>query len=305
LGEHVPVRTHLRIVSLLAALASAVVAATMITRDDPEPTVPFHRMVASAVSTDHLVAAGHLRVFFAHQSVGMNLLEAIPEVYADRGLPVPTVAPLSGPDGRAETVAQTGSVPVDGPDGFLAHAYFGQNGDPMAKIADFDARVRGGLGREVDVALMKLCYADIVSTTDVDAVFASYRDTMADLERDFPEVTFLHVTTPVSTDPGWRSRVKKLLGRDAHLGPADNAARERLNTLMRGEYPADRLFDLAALESTAPDGRRSAGSDGGSRYYALYPGYAADAGHLNEAGAMVAAAHLLDLMASATRADHP
>ena len=43
---------------------------------------------------------------------------------------------------------------------------------------------------------MKFCSLDITSSTDVDAIFARYRDTMAALERDFPDVTFIHVTVP-------------------------------------------------------------------------------------------------------------
>jgi hypothetical protein len=277
---------------VIAAVGASVAAGLLLTRDD-EPHVPVHEMVTAAVSRDDLVAAGRARVFFDHQSVGMNVLDGVPDVYAEYGLAPPRVQLFSERPGGAETVAQQGG------DGFLAHAFFGQNGDPLAKIADFDATVRGGVGDEVDVALMKLCYVDVTSETDVDEVFERYRSTLAALERDYPHVAFLHATTPLTTDPGWGSRVKKLLGRDPHLGPPDNEARERLNELIRREYRGDRLLDLAAIESTAPDGSRSAGETSGRRYYSLYRGYAADPGHLNEAGAAIAAAHLLHLVADA------
>ena len=172
----------------------------------------------------------------------------------------------------------------------------------MAKIRDFDARIRGGAGADVGVAMMKLCYADVTSETDVDAVFEQYRTTMAALERDFPDVTFLHATTPLTTGPGWKARVRKVLGQDPHLGPADNLARQELNARMRGEYPADRLFDIAGIESTVPGGGRSSGSSSGRTYFTLHDGYAADPGHLNRAGSTIAAAHLLDLLAVTARA---
>ncbi len=265
-----PFRTLLRLASLAAVLGAAALAVAVTSRDE-QLGVPVDRMVAAATTTDDLRTAGARRVFFAHQSVGANLLAAMPGLYAGHGLPAPAIRDVA----------------------------IGVNGDPLGKVADFDARIRGGVGNEVDVALMKFCYSDIDSGTDVRKVFTAYRDTLAALQRDYPRVTFLHVTTPLTTDPGLRARVKKLLGRDPHTGPADNLARERMNELMRAEYPPDRLFDLAAVESTKPDGERSGGTSGGRRYFSLWTGYAADAGHLNTAGATVASAHLLGLIAHA------
>ncbi len=46
--------------------------------------------------------------------------------------------------------------------------------------------MRSGIGQHVDVAMMKFCYVDITSGTDVNALFATYRETIAALERDFP-----------------------------------------------------------------------------------------------------------------------
>ena len=120
---------------------------------------------------------------------------------------------------------------------------------------------------------------DVTSGSDADALFHQYRATMAALEREFAKVRFVHVTTPLTTEPGLKAAIKKLLGR-ASSSRADNAARERLNRLMRQEYGPDRLFDLAAVESTAPDGTRVSGRFGGQEYFALYGGYAADDGHL-------------------------
>lgn len=290
-------RTNLRLFSLIAAVAAWTLAAVLLMRDTERP-VPFAKMVGQAVTTERLERAEQVRIFFGHASVGQNLLNAVPEIYTDRGLPAPSITQLQDTTGSVQPIAQ--AAPSEVP-GSIEHAYIGENGDPLGKIEDFDARMRAGMGDQVDVAFMKFCYADIISGTDVDAVFAAYRSTMAALERDYPDVTFLYVTTPLSTEPGLKAKVKKLLGRDDHMGPADNAARERFNSLMRAEYPADRLFDLAALESTDPDGKRSSGSTGGEQYYSLYDGYAADPGHLNEAGAAVAAAHLLDLIADVAR----
>ncbi len=286
-----PIWMILRLAPLFAVAVSAVIAALLLARENSsEP--PFREMTASAVSAQELEVAADAKVFFGHQSVGMNVLDGVPAVYGDRSLQAPDIVELPS-DGAGQQAALRGRE-----GGYLAHAYVGVNGDPDGKIDAFDAMIRGGLGDEVDVAFMKFCYADVISGTDVESVFAHYRDTLAALERDYPRVTFLHVTTPLTTEPGLKWKIKKLLGREAEIGPADNAAREEMNALMRQEYDADRLFDLAALESTDPDGSRLSGSHDGQDYYALVSAYAADPGHLNEGGSEIAAARLLHLVAS-------
>lgn len=223
----------------------------------------------SATATDDLAVAARTKVFFGHQSVGGNVIEAIPRVYADHGASAPQIVNGRGPAGAQ---------------GYFSHASVGQNGMPQSKIADFDAQLRSGIGSQVDVAFMKFCYVDVLATTDVDALFATYRSTMAALERDFPDVAFVHVTVPLTT-----------------ADQADNAARERLNNLIRRQYGSARLFDIAAVESTAPGGGRVSGTYRGQRYYALYDGYAADSGHLNATGAAAAASALLAVIARAAR----
>jgi hypothetical protein len=242
--------------------------------------------VFADVTADDLARISRTRVFFGHQSVGMNVLGGVCGVYASHGLAAPAIEADGAAPGRDR--------------GFIDHAFIGENESPRRKIRDFDAKVRSGIGRYVDVALMKLCYVDIKSTTDVGALFTRYRETLGALERDFPRVAFVHVTVPLMTEPGQLSKLKsRLIGR-ARYGAADNAARERLNTLIRRAYAGDRLFDLAAVESTAPDGRRTAGTYREQRYYHLYQGYAADPGHLNDEGARIAAAAWLHAVAQAS-----
>ena len=254
-------------------------------------TVGSGSTVAGGITAGDLARMSRTRVFFGHQSVGMNVLDGVRGVYAAHGLAAPVV------EARG---AGTGSGRPAGDSGFIGHAFIGENENPRQKIRDFDAKLRSGTGRHVDVALMKLCYVDVNGTTDVGALFAAYRDTLGALERDLPGVAFVHVTVPLMTAPGLLSKLKSRLTGRATYGAADNAARERLNDLLRRAYPGDRLFDLAAVESTAPDGHRAAGMYREQRYYHLYQGYAADPGHLNEEGARLAAAAWLHAVAQAS-----
>jgi hypothetical protein len=218
---------------------------------------------------DELVAG--TRVFFGHQSVGQNVLDGVRRLHGNQGEPVPEIQ----------------------------DAFLGENENPLSKIEDFDARMRGGLGEQVDVAMMKLCYIDVTVQTDVDALFGVYRSTMSALERDCPDVTFVHVTVPLTAELSPVAKLRARLTGNRRYGPEENVARERLNALVRAHGADGHLFDLAAVESTRPDGTRVTGRHGGSDYFALHDGYAADLGHLNEAGAEVAAAAWLTAVARA------
>jgi hypothetical protein len=130
-------------------------------------------------------------------------------------------------------------------------------------------------------------------------------DAMAALERDFPDVTFVYVTVPLTTEQGFisklKTKLKTLVGVSDRFGQAANLARERLNALIRREYGGRHLFDLAAIESTKPDGTRVSGRYDNQEYFALYDGYAADIGHLNAVGSKIAATAFLEAIAEASR----
>ena len=244
-----------------------------------------HRVAEETTLMADLAEVSRTRVFFGHQSVGMNILEGVRSVYAALGMTAPSI-------GQGAAPGQDG--------GFIDHGFIGENGRPLLKIRDFAAKLRAGLAERVDAAMMKLCYVDITSRTDVQAVFDVYRNTIAALQREFSHVTFIHATVPLTTEPGLRSKAKSLLTSHGwKITP--NGARERFNALIRHKYASEHLFDLAAAESTAPDGRRLAGTSGGQRYYALYDGYASDSGHLNAEGARVVATAWLKAIAQAAR----
>lgn len=226
------------------------------------------------VSVATLQTASRARWFFAHQSIGGNVLKGVKALYKANSLPTPAQVSLD----------QNGAIPSGG--GFIAETHIGRNGHPFEKLADFDATLRAGLVGNVDVAVLKFCYADIRSgRVDVDQLFQEYRRIISGLERDYPKVTFIYATAALKADT-----------------PADNVARSRFNGLVRAEYAkSGRLWDLAAIESTTPDGEQVGGMFEGQTYEALYPGFTRDGGHLYDIGTEVAAAPLLELIAKALR----
>ncbi len=278
----------LRTVLVVGAVGciSALVAAAVIFNDVwREKPVRVDGKLVGEITTDQLATVDRTRVFFGHQSVGENILDGVPTVYEQAG--------MTGPP-----IEMGGTEP--GPQGgFITHDFIGENEHPLLKIQDFDKTLRSGLGNKVDVAMMKLCFLDINTKTDVSALFEQYRDTISALERDFPDLRFVHMTVPLLTDSTIKNRIKIKLGGSDRYGQGENVMRERYNQLVRNEY-GDRVFDIAAIESTAPDGTRNQLQYNGQPYHALYPGYASDIGHLNSAGSTLVATAFLQAIASAS-----
>lgn len=224
------------------------------------------------VAKSDLDASTRARWFFGHQSVGANVLKGVTSLYKANGLGKPIQIDVKG----------SASLPSTG--GFIAHAHVGRNGHPLEKLAEFDAILRSGVASEIDAAVLKFCYSDVrAGRVDVLALFGEYRRVLADLERDFPDVTFLHATVPLKADTA-----------------ADNVARTQMNALLREEFGATRrLWDIAAIESTTLEGQPVGGVHEGQPYQALHSGFTRDGGHLYVIGTEVAAGPLLELVVRA------
>ena len=223
-------------------------------------------------------------VFFGHQSVGMNLLEGLQ-----------LIARRSGKEFRVAEVSPGAPIAP----GTLAHAWVGQNHDPAGKIEAFARAVDALPDPGVDVALLKLCYVDFAPDTDAAALLARYRSSIAELQRRHPRTTFVHVTAPVSrVQGGAKALLKQALGKVPY-GLVENVRREEYNQLLRQAYEGkEPVFDLARVESTAPDGRVETVEWKGKRVPSLVPAYTDDGGHLNEEGKLRAASALLSLLAA-------
>ena len=222
-------------------------------------------------------------IFFGHQSVGWNIIQGIEETLKEQpGVPL--------------TLTQAESLEgLPGPAFF--HSEIGQNGDPLSKLQAFERLVRAGIGTRVDVAFFKFCYVDFDQNTDVPQLFAAYQQTMAALSRDYPQTTFVYVTTPLTTaDQGVKAVLKSLLGRNEVA--LANLKRQQFNELLRREYAGTgALFDLATSEATDPVGKVCTVTVASQSVPCLVVAYTDDGGHLNEQGRQVVATQLLKFLA--------
>lgn len=229
-------------------------------------------------------AATALRVYFAHQSVGQNILDGLSEIEelemevrgiesVDMGMPL----------------LPTGIV----------HSYIGRNQHPDEKIAEFGAIMRAGMAERTDVSLLKFCYVDTGHGMSGDEILEAYVTEMEALEQDYPRHTFVYVTMPLTAQ---RTSVKDLIKRFLNMpvqGRDDNVDRNRFNTSLREKKGhTGRLFDLASIQSTRPDGSRMTFSLQGNTYQALAPEYTYDGGHLNATASRMVAWELIRFLSN-------
>ncbi len=158
-------------------------------------------------------------IFFGHQSVGYDIVQGIREVISRRV------------GANLRIVETRNADEIRGP--MLAHARIGRNGDPLSKIEEFQALMKGGLEDKVDIALFEFCYVDVGIRSNPDAIFASYCQAMDRLKVRFPKVTFVHVTVPMhglprTTKGRLKTSVMQRVGRPTELD--ENRARGHTTT---------------------------------------------------------------------------
>jgi len=242
-----------------------------------------HAVADDAQTKAELQTVAQRRVFFGHQSVGLNIMEGLSRLATRNGVPLQIAEAKEGV-----------------PDATFGHAFVAENGDPRRKLKSFEEAFETGAAAQAELALVKFCYVDFGVDTDAAALFADYQASMARLRARNPDVTFVHVTVPINglaTD--LKSRVKRLLGRPS-WELAANARRDDFNNLLRQAYQGkEPIFDLARVEAERPDGTLETADFQGRAVPVLRASYTHDGGHLNAEGQERAARALVSVLAAA------
>ena len=223
------------------------------------------------------------RIFFGHQSVGYNIIEGMRELSDE------AESKLNIIEINRKTLL---------PSYYFAHAQIGQNTKPITKCDAFFKFLKWNFTDSLQVALLKFCYVDINSSSDIQSIFEYYKNTISEITKQHPHITLIHVTVPLcSIQSGWKASIKKILGKQLG-GIGDNIKRNQFNNLLRNNYKHEPIFDLAKVESTYPDGSRETFKIDEKNYYALAPDYTTDGGHLNSLGRKLAAKELIHVLAT-------
>jgi len=218
------------------------------------------------------------RIFFAHQSVGKNIIDGLELLMQETGTAFFNIR---------EIVQAAPEEPA-----FL-HAYVGENRIPETKIAAFQEYCLQNDSLHFDVAALKFCFVDVDKSTDVVALFENYQKMVTNLQNQQPEIKIVHFTVPImARSRGFKHTVKKMLGRRVHED-ADNVKREEYNDLIRNTYRPDRIFDIAYFESIGKDGNRYRYTHRNQNFYTLQEEWTDDGGHLNTEGSVYIAEQLI------------
>jgi len=200
------------------------------------------------------------KIFFAHKSVGGNLMDGIQNVaLAHGGIVMHDVH--SYHTNLASILGGLNDNPA-----FVGYEM--GNVTPRAgKITAFENIMNSTVHDKVDIAFMKFCYVDFEANTDVESLFAAYKNALTQLQAQFPKVLFVHITVPLNARRlSWQNKV-----------------REQFNALLRSTYGA-LVFDLATLASVDANGTTAWSDAPSAGTIALADDWTNDGGHLNDAG---------------------
>jgi len=225
------------------------------------------------------------KIYFAHQSVGFNIMEGIQDVVDEN------------PEIKLHIVETADES--DFKAGLIAHSRIGKNLHPDTKINEFVTFINRGIGKKADAAALKFCYVDINAKTDVNKLFSDYDHAIAQLKKKYPDMIIIHFTDPLTvTKTTWKTWLKKLFRKKNIWEYDDNIKRNEYNELLRKKYEGrEPILDIAEIESTYPDGTRCTFEKEGKTYYAMVPEYSIDGGHLNNLGRKKVAEQFLILLA--------
>jgi hypothetical protein len=198
-----------------------------------------------------------LKWYFAHASVGANMVDGITDLYAmDKA-----TYPFQSISASATPPATTQAAGI----------YEHNRGNPgwKAKFDGFESCVSNGWHYPaINIAMSKLCYID------ESASFKYYVHSMTNLEAAFPETVFVYTTIPLMTDAN-----------------ADNFLRNAYNERLR-EWTRQNgrvLFDIADIEAHDSNGKVCTFQYRNKTCQKLCDSYTKDGGHLNEAGRQLVA----------------
>ena len=259
---------------------------TSCSNGDLMKTPPSYKNILKPVSEKDWAELSQKKIYFGHQSVGFNIIDGIKDIMSENE--------------RIDLNIKETDDLNDFSKPIFAHSRVGQNTNPTSKLEDFEHKMQQGLGEKVNIAFFKFCYVDITEKTDVQKLFESYKQTMNNLQKEFPATVFIHATVPLmNANTTWKTRIKKFLGKDNIWEYADNIKRNEFNEMIRQEYgDTGRLFDIAYAESNYPDGTQKIFKNNGKIYASLVPEYSYDGGHLNKVGRTMVAAQLLRSLTS-------
>lgn len=218
-------------------------------------------------------------IYFGHRSVGENIIAGINKIISENAKNAIIIKEYINKD----TIEAN----------YFLHSNIGENGYPQSKFDEFTNIIGNLAKRNLNIAMMKLCFVDITKNTNIEVVFNSYVKMIDTLQQKYPKIKFIHFTVPLKSEPSLFNKLKDKIKGNDNYDPQDNLARNRYNELVFSKFPKADIFDLAGVESTFPNGKRESIIVDGRPCYTLIKDYSDDGGHLNELGKKIVSEKLI------------
>jgi hypothetical protein len=148
--------------------------------------------------------------------------------------------------------------------------------------------------KNLNIAMMKLCFVDINNSSNIHDIFQSYNLMIDSLRKNFPDIIIIHFTVPLKSEPSLLNKIKDIIKGRRSSQLSDNLARKKYNALLLSRYSKEDIFDIAEAESTYPNGERAKEMVNGEPCYFLIKDYTDDGGHLNQKGQLIIAEKLIE-----------
>jgi hypothetical protein len=221
-----------------------------------QATVVDHNSVnaVSGYSQSTMDKIGDLNYFFAHASVGGNMMSGLNALNSSNAnfYQFKAASASSSPDASL----------------LAGRVYEYNRGNPgwQAKLDMFDQALASGWTGKVDLAMDKFCYIDDNASP------SAYLSFMEQLEQKLKGTgtRLVYATMPLTTEDD-----------------GANISRNVFNTAVRSFVAGsdDRLlFDIADIEAWDTSGAQHTFTSGDKTYQQLYSGFTGDGGHLNGLG---------------------
>ncbi len=275
------------VISVTIASAYLRVVTYPIYTDDTDSPIP----KIKDVPKEYWEKLSQKTIFFAHQSIGDEIIEGLKETVKEHEFISLNIVEL------------TDQYVFDKP--ALVHTRLGQCRYPQSKIEGFRDILDNRIGSSVDIAFMKFCYMDVTFESDAEVLFLQYCQTIEGLKNRFPNIKFLHVSVPIGSKVRkkrtiLRESAKMLIGRPSALD--DNLRRMQYNRLLTNSYSGSGLFDFALIESLNSKNRKTfttvMGTEGVAVKACEYSDYDRGFAHLNLMGSKKTAEQLLITLAN-------
>ncbi|MFC1822437.1 hypothetical protein ACFL9T_06990 [Thermodesulfobacteriota bacterium] len=234
-----------------------------------------------AASWDNLTQK---KIYMGHRSVGNNIIEGLRDLKREN------------PKIRLNIV-DLKDKPALG-DGCFAHSWIVQNASPQSLAENYFRLADEIVGEGFDIALIR--FTPFYDNRKMKDILIDYEYAFNKLKQIYPKTIFIHGTFPLThSKTTWRTWIKKLVGKKEMWEYDDNIKVNEFNEMIRKRYLRKEPFlDIAALQSTSPDGSRSTFQKDGKTYFHMVKDYTYDGVHLNETGRKKIAKHFLFLLSN-------